>query len=183
MLVQAHAKIQTGFAKSPREVRGVDDGRVEAFDPAEEDGRFDDALDLVAVEKLEMDIVLFCECDDFVERVEKIRLGGEVDFTCALVITFDVESRERRFDLREIVDAERVKRFDLTRPTRLPVEKSMCNGRVHEAAVASAGADGGFTRFEDDDVAGGVFLLGEQGCPQACLPRADDEQVGGNILS
>ena len=90
----------------------------------------------------------------------------------------DPVSGDGGFDAVEVLPAEPFERVELVREPVKAVGFAVGQAAGTEAAVAAGRGPADGRRFDQDDVAAGIGLLGLQCGPQTGITAADDDQIG-----
>jgi hypothetical protein len=108
-----------------------------------------------------------------------VRLGGDVDLAGALEVAVEGVAGDGRLDAVEVAGAQLLQLVDLVGPAGQAVGQAVGERGGAEAAVAARGGPARLAALDQDDLAPGVALLGEERGPQSAVAAADDEQVAG----
>jgi hypothetical protein len=102
----------------------------------------------------------------------------DVQFSCTFELGVDPVSGDGGFDVVEVLPAEPFERVELVREPVQAVGFAVGQAAGTEAAVAAGRGPADGRRFDQDDVAAGIGLLGLQCGPQTGVTAADDDQIG-----
>ena len=102
----------------------------------------------------------------------------DVQFSGAFELGVDSVSGDGGFDAVEVLPAEPFERVELVREPVQAVGFAVGQAAGTEAAVAAGRGPADGRRFDQDDVAAGIGLLGLQCGPQTGVTAADDDQIG-----
>ena len=102
----------------------------------------------------------------------------DVQFSRTFELGVDPVSGDGGFDAVEVLPAEPFERVELAREPVQAVGFAVGQAAGTEAAVAAGRRPADGRRFDQDDVAAGIGLLGLQCGPQTGVTAADDDQIG-----
>ena len=108
-----------------------------------------------------------------------VRLGRHGQRARPDEVAVDRVLLDRALDAVEVLAAHRRHEVHLPWPAGESVAEAVRQARLAEATVAPAGGVPARRGLQQQDVAFGVPLLGEQGGPEPEVPTAHDDQVGG----
>ncbi len=182
VLVEPDAQGEAGALEAPGQAGRVQQGDAAAVVQAGQEGRrVDLGAHLLRVQ--ELDAVGQPEAAQagvpLPQPVGLVRRGGDVDLAGALEGAVEGVPGDGLLDRVEVAGAQLLQDGDLVRPAGESVGESVGEGGGAEAAVAAGGGPARLTALDEDDVAAGVALLGQERGPQSAVAAADDEEVAG----
>ena len=148
---------------------------------AEVGGRGDLGLHLVAVEQDGIAAVPAQQLGTLRQLRELVRAGRDVELAGLLPLRVDAVPAERLGDRGEVLLAEPLELGDLAGEAGGAVRDPVRERAGDEAAVAPARPGGDPVALEQDDLATGVGLAGEERGPEPGEAAADDDEVGFRI--
>lgn len=174
---------QGGLLQAPGEAGRVEHGDAVAVPQAGEEGRRVDlgAQGVLVEEGVPARPEPRGVLGELLEFGDLVGLGGDVDLAGALEGAVDVIAGDGLPDGVEVADAELFEGGQFVRPAGQAVAEAVGEGGGAEAAVAPGGRPADLGAFDEDDVALGVALLGDQCGPQPRVAAADDEQIAGLV--
>ena len=176
-LVQAHAQLDAGAAKTPCQAGRVDQrGAAPLPDAAQVGGRVDLRAHLVLAEPVAVVAVLPHHRHEPAQLLDLVLIAGDQDRPRPLPAAVDAVALDRLLDAVQVLAPQPLQLVDLVGEPAEAVGQAMGQGRIGEPAVAAACACGDRRRLQHHDVAGGIVLLGLQRRPQAREAAADHGQ-------